>query len=270
MKISIVTISFNQAKFLPDAIESVLQQDHPEFEYIIVDPGSTDDSRNIIESYRGKIDHIILDPDAGPADGLNKGFAAATGDVFGFINSDDFLLPDALSEVAKYFRENPDVAVVSGNAFVVNANGKQTNRFHSRKFSLWMCAYGAATLAQQSTFFKADAFRAVGGFNSDNRVAWDGELWIDMALAGAKFGRTPKFLSGFRLYEDTITGSGKFRKAYDDYIKAMFFKIMGRHWKRSDSLTRWFAKGYEYLSQPVIFRDRILRGPAVPSASVND
>src|SRR4029077_2212938 len=83
-RVSIVTISFNQAPFLERAIRSVLEQDHPDVEYIVVDPGSTDGSREIIEKYRSRIAKVILEPDRGPANGLNKGFAAATGEILGY------------------------------------------------------------------------------------------------------------------------------------------------------------------------------------------
>ena len=95
LKISVVTISYNQAEFLERCIESVLNQNYPNLEYIIVDPGSTDGSRDIIKRYEKVFSHILLDPDNGPADGLNKGFAKATGDILYFINSDDVVLPDA-------------------------------------------------------------------------------------------------------------------------------------------------------------------------------
>ena len=85
MIISIVTLSYNQAEFLERAIRSVVEQDYADIEYIVVDPGSTDGSREIIERYRDRISTVILDPDDGPADGLNKGFAAATGDIFAYI-----------------------------------------------------------------------------------------------------------------------------------------------------------------------------------------
>ena len=95
MRVSIVTISFNQAEFLERAIRSVIEQDYPDVEYIVVDPGSTDGSREIIEKYRSRISKVILEPDTGPANGLNKGFAAATGEIFGYINADDAFLPKA-------------------------------------------------------------------------------------------------------------------------------------------------------------------------------
>jgi len=93
MKFSIVTISYNQAQFLEKAILSVLNQEGVGLEYIVVDPGSTDGSREIIERYRDRFGHVVFEKDHGPADGLNKGFQYATGDVYGYLNSDDVLLP---------------------------------------------------------------------------------------------------------------------------------------------------------------------------------
>lgn len=264
VKFSVVTISFNQACFLKQALDSVLQQDYPDFEYIVVDPGSTDSSRDLILSYREQIDHILFEADDGPADGLNKGFAQADGEIFCFVNSDDYLLPGALSKAAQYFASHPHVDVLSGNAWVVDGTGACINRFHSRRFSLWMCAYGAATLAQQSTFFRAGPFQKLGGFNTKNRVAWDGELWIDLALAGARFARTPDYLSAFRVYGSSITGSGRLREAYERYTSDMFQKIMGRSPAPRDRYFRISAKALEYLTQPVIFKDRLRLGPTTP------
>jgi glycosyltransferase involved in cell wall biosynthesis len=91
-KVSIVTISYNQCAFLERAIQSVLAQNYPEVEYIVVDPGSTDGSRDIIERYRSRISKLILEPDKGPVDGLNKGFSVATGEIYGYLNA---LVPSA-------------------------------------------------------------------------------------------------------------------------------------------------------------------------------
>ena len=102
MKISVVTISYNQKKYLHQCIDSILGQTDCDLEYIVVDPGSTDGSRELIESYGDRIIKLFA-PDKGPADGLNQGVKLATGDVYGFINSDDYLLPDALSHVNRYF-----------------------------------------------------------------------------------------------------------------------------------------------------------------------
>ena len=265
MKISIVSISYNQARFLEQAIHSVIEQDYPDVEYIVVDPGSTDGSREIIERYRDRIDKIIFEPDKGPADGLNKGFAQATGDVFGFINSDDYLLPGALTTVASAFAAAPSKDVLSGHAVIVDAGGREINRLYSRRYSPMRHVYGAATLAQQSTFFKAEAFRKAGGFNPKNRIAWDGELWLDLALSGSQFGRIPNFLSAFRIHEGAITGGGGHAtEVYRLYIDRMFIKVMGRQKAQRDRFLFAFYKAIEYGLHPAVMKERLLHGPVIP------
>lgn len=266
MKISIVTISFDQARFLEQAICSVLDQDHPDIEYIVVDPGSTDGSREIIERYRDRIDKIIFEPDEGPADGLNKGFARASGDVFGFLNSDDVLEPGALSGVAHYFETHPEVDVVSGHSWIIDAEGRNKRRLYSDRYCLRMVAYRACLLAQQSTFFRSEIFRRVGGFTIGNRVAWDGELFVDMALAGARFALVPEFWSRFRIHDEGITGTGKLHKLYPEYTDEMFRKIMGREPHRWDRL---LAIGARNLRRMINFSDtaeRLRHGPIYRSA----
>jgi glycosyltransferase involved in cell wall biosynthesis len=210
MKFSIVTISFNQARFLEQAILSIISQDYPNIQYIVVDPGSTDGSRDIIEKYHNHIDKIIFEPDNGPADGLNKGFRAATGQIYGFLNSDDFLLSSAISTVAKVFEKRLDIDVLSGHGLIVDEDNKIKKKIYSHRFSPVAYVNGACVLVQQSTFFKENIFWGAGGFNCNNRVSWDGELWLDIALNGGKFTRINRFLSAFRLYSDSISGSGNY------------------------------------------------------------
>lgn len=212
MKLSIVTISYNQAVFLEETLVSVFNQDYPEIEYIVVDAGSTDGSREIIEKYRKQIDRIIFEPDHGPADGLNKGFQHATGEVFGYLNSDDLLLPDAVSRIAQAFQKKPDAAVISGHGTVINADGVVCKRIYSHRFDLKAYAYGACVLVQPATFFRKDAFFQVGGFNPTNHVNWDGELWVDLALNGAKFNRIHSDIAKFRIHAHSVTGSENYRR----------------------------------------------------------
>ncbi len=267
MKFSIVTISYNQARFLEQAIRSVIEQDYPDVEYIVVDPGSTDGSRQIIERYRDRIDKIIFEPDNGPADGLNKGFAHATGDIFGFINSDDYLLGGALTTVASAFAAAPNKDVLSGHALIVDAGGREMNRLYSRRYSPIRNVYGAATLAQQSTFFKAEAYWRTGGFNPENRVAWDGELWLDLALSGAQFGRIRGFLSAFRIHEGAITGGGGHAtEVFQRYRDRMFIKVKGRQKTHRDRFVRIFYKAIEYGLHPAIAKERLFRGSIVSRA----
>ncbi|MGI9418675.1 MAG: glycosyltransferase family 2 protein [Geminicoccaceae bacterium] len=232
MKISIVTLSFNQGRFLENAIRSVVDQQGVDLDYIVVDPGSTDDSRSIINRYRNQLAHSIFERDQGPADGLNHGFARASGQIYGFLNADDVLRPGALADVAQAFEQNPGADVISGNGHIIDAEGAPVRRMYSDRFSLWGYLYGGAVLLQQSTFFRADAYHAAGGFNVDNRTCWDGELWLDMALAGRRFQRAGGFWSGFRVYDGTISsdihGDEGHRRAYERDRRRMFLKARGR------------------------------------------
>src|SRR5680860_664862 len=181
-KISIVTISFNQARFLRACIDSVLSQDYENVEYIIVDAGSTDGSRSIIESYGDRL-VSLFEKDDGPADGLNKGFAIATGEVLGFVNADDMLLPGALACVARGFASKPNADIIAGCGYFIDANGRRQRRIIPSKFTPWLHAHRALAVFQQGTFFRRTSFERVNGFNSANRIAWDGELFLDMALS---------------------------------------------------------------------------------------
>ena len=211
MKISLVTISYNQGEFLEKAILSVVKQKNDvELEYIVVDPGSTDGSRDIIAKYSKQIDHVILEPDEGPSDGLNKGFSQATGDIYGYLNADDEFILGALQEVVDYFSVHPDVDVVSAHGEIIDGHGNFLQKCFSHKFNLQRYIEGNCVVVQQSTFFRAEAFKSTHGFNKGNRVSWDGELMVDMALNNAKFSRLHRYWSKFRVYEQSISGSGEF------------------------------------------------------------
>jgi glycosyltransferase involved in cell wall biosynthesis len=217
VKVSIVTISFNQCQFLKQCIDSVLSQRDNlaaigvELEYILVDPGSSDGSRELIESYGDEI-FKIFKKDMGPADGLNKGFLVATGNIYAYINADDYFSSNAFVKAVKVFESN-DCDVFSGHGWIVDEHDHKSHRCLSHKFSLKQYALGNCVVMQQSTFFKKDAYIKSGGFNVENRVSWDGELMVDMAIGGSKIIRANEFLSFFRVYSTSISGSGDFLEA---------------------------------------------------------
>lgn len=250
MKFSIVTISYNQAQFLEQAIRSVIEQDYPDVEYIVVDPGSTDGSREIIERYRDRIDKIIFEPDNGPADGLNKGFAQATGDIYGYINSDDALLVGALSRVAQAFRECPKADVVSGHLYQVDEKQHLIRRIRASKFHPKGFVYGGVQVAQQSTFIRGDAFRKAGGFNEANKTSWDAEILLDIALNDGRFEVIEDHLAIFRIHGGSITGSqrawAESRKNHERY----FVRVRGRSRKNSDALLRYWYRIGKWVADP--------------------
>lgn len=252
MKISVVTISFNQAKFLHQCIDSVLNQDYSNIEYIIVDPGSTDGSRELIESYGDRIIKVF-EKDGGPADGLNIGFSKATGDIFGFINSDDELLPNALSRIGDFFDANQDVDVVSGCGYFTDAEGTRLRRVVPSKITAWLYAHGAVSIFQQGTFFRASYFNMVGGFNIENGTCWDGELFLDMAIAGARFATLGDDLAHFRLHEGGITGSGRMEKKYREDTARLFTKATGRKRNGFDAIQGIAARSIKGLIDPAYY-----------------
>ena len=261
MRVSIVTISFNQVEFLRRTIDSVLSQPYEEIEYIIVDPGSTDGSRELIEQYASRIACAIFEPDQGPADGLNKGFARATGSVFGFLNSDDILCPGAVSAVVRYLTDHPSVDVVSGHAKVLDPDDRVLRRTYSDRMSLVRCIYGGIALIQPSTFFRRTAFERTGGFNIANRATWDGELFFDMAKAGCRFALSNDIWSGYRLHAGSITATRRLEEERQAVRGRQFLKVMGRSPNRWDMSLRFFFRMWRHLVNPRDTMERIFRGP---------
>lgn len=262
MKISAVTISFNQAEFLERTIRSVLDQKGAEFEYIIVDPGSMDGSREIIERYRGALAAVILEPDRGPRDGLNKGFARATGDIFFYLNSDDTIEPGAFARAAKEFERDPALDVLCGHSWMIDENDAQLRRAWSDPWNPASQAYVTSIQMQPSTYFRAAMFRKVGGFsaNDDIRLGWDGELLTDMCLAGAKMKVVDAFMSNFRLHQEGLTAAGYDEARWRQWRERQFRKIMGRDMSPMDDYLWywWFAR--RQIRNPRALLERLLRG----------
>ena len=250
MKFSIVTISFNQRQYLEEALRSVLEQDYPGIEYIVVDPGSTDGSRELIEDYRPRLAQVVFEPDRGAAEGLNKGFEHASGDVFAFLNSDDVLLPGAVSSVAKVFEQSPECDIVMGNGYTVDAGGNRIRGIRAAGFTLHRYFYGGATWLQQATFFRRAAFAAVGGFNVNNRSCWDGELVVDMVRQGARVKYLNQDLAHFRIHPKSITGSRRHSEMMQADAARMFSVSRGRRWTAMDTLRVYLFRMERILTHP--------------------
>ena len=261
MKISIVTISFNQAEFVERTIKSVLaQKPGVDLEYIVIDAGSTDGSRDIIEKYKEQIDKTIFEPDKGPSDGLNKGFSYAQGDIYGFLNSDDILYPGALKAAVDFLNDHPEIDAVSGHALIIDGNDQVLRKNFSQAMSLKQYAYGVCTINQPSTFFRKQAFDKTKGFNKENRSNWDGELFVDMALAGAKFTTINYFMSGYRLHSVSITASKKLEASMHNYSARIFQKIIGRPRNNTDKYLTFLYKILRWIKNPLALWERLTKG----------
>lgn len=259
-RVSIVTISFNQARFLRATIDSVLAQKSAGVQYIVADPGSTDGSREIIESYGTQIDERLFEPDCGPGDGLNKGFQRAIAPILGYLNSDDLLLPGAVDAVVSAFAERPNVDVISGHAQIIDAEGRVLRESYSDKFRVNPILYRAGGIMQPSTYFRRECFDRTSGFNVANRFDWDAELFVDMYLAGARFDRINRFLSGYRIYPSTVTAERTARLLLEPAARKLFEQKKRRSWRWYDHPRRWGYLAMKYLSEPRWMRERLLRG----------
>ena len=226
---SIVTISYNQGSYLENCIQSVINQSFKNFEYIIQDPGSSDDSRKILKNYLNDSRiKIFFEKDFSPGDGLNKGFSKAKGLYYLFINADDELCNRALENLYSIINKNPGFDVYSGMAMIIDKNGKALRYTFSDQMNLKRASYGSCIIVQQATCFKSFIFKKVGGFNKKNFINWDGELFIDFAISFAKFKVFNQVIGKYRLTENTITGSGLAMSNCIKNAKEMYFKINKR------------------------------------------
>jgi len=204
-KVSIITPSFNQAKFLRHTIESVITQDYPNIEYIIIDGGSSDGSLEIIKSYEDHLAYWESLPDHGQTDAINKGFAKATGKYLAWLNSDDLYHPGAISEAVNFLEEHPDVGLVYGDCSFINAQGKQIGLFPAAQTDYARLRRGYVHIPQQSAFFRADLWNKVGPLDPSFYFAMDYDLWVRLASEAPLVYLPGLLWASFRLHGDAKT-----------------------------------------------------------------
>jgi len=249
-RLSIVTPSYNQGAFIEAAIRSVLLQGYPSLQLIVLDGGSTDGSVDVIRKYAPWLTVWRSEPDSGPAHALNKGFALATGEILGFLNSDDFYLPASLPRIAREFRRYPTADVISGHGYHSGPSGDLGAAIFSDRWNAWRFAYGACVLVQQSTFFRRRVFQETAGFNQELRTSWDMELWADLARSGARFHTCDEFLAVFRLHVDSITGSLELSRQCRRDVHSILRRVRGRQETVVDSLVTVFQRARKFLAHP--------------------
>ncbi len=195
-KISIITITFNSEATVEETIKSVVSQDYPDLEYIIIDGVSKDGTLAIVEKYKDRIAKVVSEPDKGISDAFNKGIRCATGDVIGIINSDDILLPEALSAVAEAYEEG--VGVYRGNIYVWDSEtDTRIKAFPTMEFPLR--TFKKRIVCHQSTFVTKAVYEQYGAFKEHFKFMMDVDLLVRLYEAGVKFKYIPKELALFRL-----------------------------------------------------------------------
>jgi len=201
-KISIVTPSFNQARFLEQTIRSVVNQSYPNLEYIIMDGGSTDGCVNIIKKYSHRLTHWESNKDNGQADAVYRGFEKATGEILCWINSDDFLLKGALTHVAEMFRRFPETQWLIGGCVIVRESGKPITKFfgYSATFESLLCA--GMQFYQMSCFWRRETFFRVGGFDRSLQFCFDYDMFLRISQVASPT-VSHRLLSACRVHKES-------------------------------------------------------------------
>jgi len=181
--ISIVTPSFNQARYLEAAIQSVLSQDYAPVEYILIDGASTDGSVDIIRKHKDRFAYWVSEKDNGQAEAINKGLVRAKGEIVAWLNSDDYYLPNTISKVVKAFEENPDILMVYGDVLAVDEQGQTINVLKYRQlcFEDLLCFQ---IIGQPSVFFRRAALEKAGLLDASLHFLLDHQLCIRIAQQG--------------------------------------------------------------------------------------
>jgi glycosyltransferase involved in cell wall biosynthesis len=229
--VSVITPCLNMGRFLEETIQSVLAQDYPRVEYIVMDGGSSDSTLEILEKYRDRL-RYESGPDRGAADAINKGFALSKGSIIAWLNADDTYLPGAVSAAVRAFADAPNAGVIYGDGFWVDAAGKNIAPYPTRPFDPELLRE-ECFICQPAAFVRRDVFERAGGMRPGLQVAFDYELWmrivklhslvkIDQCLATSRMHSGSKtlgqrkrlYLEAFQIMSEHF-GHVPFRWVYD-------------------------------------------------------
>ncbi len=203
--VTIVTPSYNQAQFLEATMRSVLEQDYTNLEYIVVDGGSQDGSREIIERYAGRLAWWVSEKDRGQTDAINKGFAHAHGEILAWLNSDDTYQPGTVRQAVEALQNYPEAGMVYADTAFIDADGKVIGKFPAAQTDLARLRRGYVHVPQQSSFWRASLWKKVGPLDSGFFFAMDYDLWVRLAhLAPLRYLPGPVW-ANFRLHGDAKT-----------------------------------------------------------------
>jgi len=209
--VTVVTPSYNQGQFIRATIESVLGQDYPHIEYIIMDGGSTDETASVVKDYASRLT-FISEKDRGQSHAINKGFLMARGSILGWLNSDDLYLPGCIRTAVAAFHRNPAAGAVYGEGYLIDHAGKTTSRFPcTEAFDLWKLTYLSDYILQQTVFFGKDVLDDVGYLDEDLHYTMDWDLLIRI---GMKYSLQyiPEYMGCLREYPEAKSFAGGKRR----------------------------------------------------------
>jgi len=199
--VSVVTPSYNQGNFLAETMRSVLGQDYPNLEYILIDGGSRDNSLEVIHSFEPRLAYWKSSPDKGQTDALNQGFAQATGQILAWINSDDTYNPGAVTQAVRYLHDHPDVGMVYSDLNFIDEGSRVVGRFPAAQTDLAHLRRGYVHISQPAAFFRAECWHQVGPLDPGFFFAMDYDLWVRLARVTKLVYLPGPVWANFRLHE---------------------------------------------------------------------
>lgn len=246
-KISIVTPSYNQGQYIEETILSVINQNYPNLEYIIIDGGSTDNTIDIIKKYEKHLTYWVSEPDHGQSHAINKGLKKCTGDIFNWLNSDDYLEPEALFHVANKFKEKSNAKLVCGYNRRFVDDSKSVERHVRTRISNQLeksIVFNSIDFRQSPSFFKLSCVKSLGGVNKALNYVMDNDLFLRFLL---KYGQNEIYfidhiLVNYRLHQDskTVADNGKF---WNEFFNSVLIPKM-KSIKRNEvkELPKWISR----------------------------
>ena len=216
-RFSIVTPTYNMGHYLEETIESILSQDYPYLEYVVLDGGSKDNTVEILKKYKDCLSWKS-EKDKGQGDAVNKGWHATSGDIFTFLNADDTYLPGALASIAKHFRQNPNAGLIYGEAYHVQQDGKVIDRYPTHPFDLETFSE-QCYICQPAAFMRHEVFGAAGMINTQLHFALDYELWMRISRLYPVH-KVDEYLATSRMYMDNKTLANR-RRVYQEILNSV-------------------------------------------------
>ena len=209
--VTIITPSYNQGHFIRATIESVLSQDYPNVEYIIMDGGSTDETASVVKDYASRVT-FISEKDRGQSHAINKGFQMAKGSVLAWLNSDDLYLPGCIRTAVDGFGSNPAAGALYGEGYLIDHSGKTTGRFPcTEPFNLWKLAYLSDYILQQTVYFRKEALDDVGLLDENLHYTMDWDVLIRIGMK-YELAYVPEYMGCLREYPAAKTSAGGMRR----------------------------------------------------------
>lgn len=238
-KLTVVTPSYNQVEYLERTILSVLNQHYPNLEYFIIDGGSTDGSRELIQKYEPYLAGWVSERDRGQTDAINKGFRMATGDLVAFQNSDDVFAPNAFERVADAWRKHPDAGVFYGDMYMIDEQDRITEEFRLPPFCAECHVYEGMQVYNQSLFVRLDLLHKVGFLDESLRFVIDYELVARLGVQpGVQFQHVDGFWGGFRVQPDAksstiaTTGTEEHERIRQQFAPMLRSRLSREFWIR--------------------------------------